>query len=184
MSFGIAILRAVVGGLFIGHGLQKLLGKFGGHGLDGTAGFFESLGLRPGKVHATAAGAAETGGGALLIAGAATPLASAAVTGVMTTAIKTVHAPKGPWVTDGGYEYNAVLMAAVFAITAAGPGALSIDRRQWGAGWAMAQLAAGVGGGLARVKFAQSQASEPEPMTSSERFTREPETAVTGSTAR
>src|SRR5690348_10539195 len=98
MSFGIAILRAVVGGLFIGHGLQKLLGKFGGHGLDGTAGFFESLGLRPGKVHATAAGAAEAGGGALLLAGAATPVGAAAVTGVMTVAIKTVHAPKGPWV--------------------------------------------------------------------------------------
>ena len=61
MRFGIAILRAVVGGLFIGHGLQKLLGKFGGYGLEGTAGFFESLGLRPGKVHATAAGAGRDG---------------------------------------------------------------------------------------------------------------------------
>ena len=179
MSFGIAILRAVVGGLFIGHGLQKLLGKFGGHGLDGTAGFFESLGLKPGKVHATAAGTAEAGGGALLLAGAATPLGAAAVTGVMTVAIKTVHAPKGPWVSEGGYEYNAVLMASVFAITAAGPGALSIDRRQWGTAWALAQLAAGVGGGLAMVKFAQNQ---PEP-ASSQRFTREAEPAVSESTA-
>src|SRR4029077_3280027 len=99
MSFGIAILRAVVGGLFIGHGLQKLLGKFGGHGLEGTAGFFEAIGLKPGKVHAPAAAAAEAGGGALLLAGAATPLASAAITGTMAVAIKTVHAPKGPWVT-------------------------------------------------------------------------------------
>jgi putative oxidoreductase len=180
MTFGIAILRAVVGGLFIGHGLQKLLGKFGGHGLDGTAGFFESLGLRPGKVHATAAGLAETGGGALLLAGAATPLGAAAVTGTMTVAIRTVHAPKGPWVTEGGYEYNAVLMAAVFAITAGGPGAFALDRREWGTGWALAQLAAGVGGGLAMVKFAQSQ---PDPATSSERFTREAEPAVSESTA-
>jgi putative oxidoreductase len=182
MSFGIALLRAVVGGLFIGHGLQKLLGKFGGHGLEGTAGFFESLGLKPGKVHAGAAGMAEAGGGALLLAGAATPLASAAVTGTMAVAIKTVHAPKGPWVTDGGYEYNAVLMAAVFAITAAGPGALSIDRRTWGTGWALAQLAAGVGGGLAMVKFAQAQSSE-EPETSSNRFTRTTETETAGATA-
>ena len=81
MSFGIAILRAVIGGLFIGHGLQKLLGKFGGHGLEGTAGWMESIGMRPGKVHATAAGVAETGGGALLVAGAATPLAASALTG-------------------------------------------------------------------------------------------------------
>ncbi|WP_037496248.1 DoxX family protein [Solirubrobacter soli] len=177
MSFGIAILRAVVGGLFIGHGLQKLLGKFGGHGLAGTAGFFESLGLRPGKMHATAAGAAEAGGGALLLAGAATPLGAAAVTGTMTVAIKTVHAPKGPWVTEGGYEYNLVLMASVFAITAAGPGAFAIDRRQWGTAWAVAQLAAGVGGGLAMVKFARSQPER------TGRFTREAEPAVSESIA-
>jgi putative oxidoreductase len=183
MSFGIAILRAVVGALFIGHGLQKLLGKFGGHGIEGTAGFFESLGLRPGKVHATAAGLAETGGGALLLVGAATPLGAAAVTGVMTVAVEKVHRPKGPWVSDGGYEYNAVLMAAVFAITAAGPGALSLDRRRWGTGWALAQLAAGVGGGLALIKIAESQGSEPQ-ASASERFVREPEMAASGSTAR
>src|ERR1700754_3028173 len=153
MSFGIAILRALVGGLFIGHGLQKLLGKFGGHGLEGTAGFFESLGLRPGKMHATAAGVAETGGGALLVLGAATPLAAAAITGTMAVAIEKVHAPKGPWNTEGGYEYPAVLMASVFAITAAGPGAISVDRRTWGTAWALAQLAAGVGGALGMTRF-------------------------------
>ena len=150
MSFGIAILRAVVGGLFIGHGLQKLLGKFGGHGLDGTAGFFESLGLRPGKVHATAAGLAETGGGALLLAGAATPLGAAAVTGTMTVAIEKVHRPKGPWVSDGGYEYNAVLIAAMLALTETGPGRPSVDAgafpRLKGNGLALAQFAAAAAG--------------------------------------
>ena len=82
------------------------------------------MGLRPGKVHATAAAAAEAGGGALLVAGAATPLAAAALTGTMTVAIDTVHAAKGPWNQKGGYEYNATLIAALFAITAHGPGAL------------------------------------------------------------
>jgi putative oxidoreductase len=161
----------VIGGLFIGHGLQKLLGKFGGHGLEGTAGFFEQLGLKPGKVHATAAGVAETGGGALLLAGAATPLAASALTGTMTMAIHKVHAPKGPWVTEGGYEYNAVLIAAVFAITAAGPGSLSIDRRQWGTAWALAELAAGVGGALAISKLSARQ-DEPEAEASG-RFSRD-----------
>jgi putative oxidoreductase len=178
MSFGIAILRAVVGGLFIGHGLQKLLGKFGGHGLEGTAGFFEQLGLRPGKVHATAAGVAEAGGGALLVMGAATPMAASAITGTMTMAIHKVHAPKGPWVTEGGYEYNLVLMAAVFAITAEGPGSFSVDRRKWGTAWALAELAAGVGGALALAKFAESRGQEVDP-GSSDAFTREAETAGT-----
>jgi hypothetical protein len=59
---------------------------------------------------------------------------------------------------------------------------LSVDRRQWGSAWALAQLAAGVGGGLAMVKFAQSQPEEAE--TSSGRFAREAEPAVSESTAR
>jgi putative oxidoreductase len=159
MRFGIAILRAVVGGLFIGHGLQKLTGAFGGYGLEGTAGGFEQMGLRPGKVHATAAGVAEAGGGALLAAGLATPLAASALTGTMVVAIKKVHLANGPWAAEGGYEYNAVLMAAVFAITAEGPGALALDRREWGVGWAVAELIAGVAGAAAMLKFADQGAS-------------------------
>ena len=74
----------------------------------GTAGFFEGkLGLKPGKRHATAAGASEAIGGALLTLGALTPVAAGLITGTMITAIRKVHAPKGPWVTEGGYEYNA-----------------------------------------------------------------------------
>jgi putative oxidoreductase len=176
MRFGIAILRALVGGLFIGHGLQKLTGAFGGYGLEGTASGFEQLGLRPGKVHATAAGVAETGGGALLVAGLATPLAASALTGTMTVAIQKVHLSKGPWAANGGYEYNATLMAAVFAITADGPGALALDRREWGTGWAIAELIAGVAGAAAMLKFAdqgapaespaeQQQTPDPQPAT-------------------
>ena len=37
MKLGPAVLRAIVGTLFMGHGLQKLAGWFGGHGLEGTA---------------------------------------------------------------------------------------------------------------------------------------------------
>jgi putative oxidoreductase len=162
MSFGIAILRAVVGGLFIGHGLQKLLGKFGGHGLEGTAGFMESLGLRPGKVQATAAGMAETGGGALLVAGAATPLAASALTGTMTVAIAKVHGQNGLWSQDGGYEFPLTMMAALFAITASGPGELSIDRRSWGTPWAIAALASGAAGAFAMMELS-NRTPEPEP---------------------
>src|SRR3954447_16039150 len=98
MRLASAVLRGVIGGLFVGHGLQKLKGWFGGHGLEGTAGFFEMLGLRPGKRHATAAGLAEAGGGALLLAGALTPFASTVISATMITAIRKVHYEKGPWV--------------------------------------------------------------------------------------
>jgi putative oxidoreductase len=126
----------VVGPLFVGHGTQKLFGWFGGYGPDGTGGYFESLGLRPGKRHATAAGAAEAVGGALLLTGRLTPLASTLVSGTMVTAIRKAHAKNGPWVTNGGYEYNAVLLAAMLAVTEESNGKLA----------AVAQLAAGVAG--------------------------------------
>jgi putative oxidoreductase len=164
MSFGIAILRAVVGGLFIGHGLQKLLGKFGGFGIEGTAGWMESVGMRPGKVHATAAGLAETGGGALLVAGAATPVAASALTGSMTVAIAKVHGANGVWSQNGGYEFPLTMIAALFAITAGGPGELSLDRRSWGTPWAIAAVGAGVAAGYAMIELSnRTPAPEPEP---------------------
>src|SRR5437588_7005794 len=106
MKLGLTALRWVIGGLFAGHGAQKLFGWFGGHGLEGTGKFFESIGLRPGRRHATAAGAAEAGGGVLLALGLFTPAAAATLIGVMSQAIRIVHLKNGPWVTEGGYEYN------------------------------------------------------------------------------
>src|ERR1051325_9168757 len=106
MSLGLLVLRVVVGLLFFGHGTQKLFGWFGGHGLTGTGQFFDSIGLRPGRQKALAAGIAEAGGGTLRVLGLATPAAAAGLIAVMLTAIRTVHLPNGPWNSDGGYEYN------------------------------------------------------------------------------
>jgi putative oxidoreductase len=153
MDFGRTLLRTVVGGLFVGHGTQKLFGWFGGHGPEGTGSFFEQLGLRPGQRNAIAAGAAEAGGGAMLALGFLTPVAAAALTGTMATAIRKVHGPKGPWVTDGGYEYNVVLATAALALVADGPGRPSVDAALWpglkGPGLALLALGAGVGASYA-----------------------------------
>ena len=164
MDLGRLILRGVVGPLFVGHGTQKLFGWFDGHGPEGTGGFFESLGLRPGKRHATAAGWAETAGGALLTLGAFTPLAQTLITGTMVTAIRKVHAPNGPWVTANGYEYNLVLIALAAGLTETGPGRPSVDSALFGdgltgKGWALAALAAGVAGSF----LVTERLVEPEP---------------------
>src|SRR4051812_1538078 len=127
MKLGRLLLRLAVGGFFIGHGTQKLFGWFGGDGLTATADQFEQLGLKPGRVHAPAAGAAEAGGGALLMTGLGTPVAAATLTATMLTAIRTVHFKNGPWITNGGYEYNAVLIAVVVALAELGPGPISLD---------------------------------------------------------
>ena len=166
-NLGRLLVRAVIGGLFVGHGTQKLFGWFGGGGPEGTAAFFESVGLRPGKRHALAAGAAEAGGGALLAAGLATPLAAASLIGVMATAVKQVHWPKGPWVTSGGWEYNAVLIAVLFTLAERGPGKFSLDEAlgttRCGTRWALLALGAGVGGALLATRPPVAEAPAPEP---------------------
>jgi putative oxidoreductase len=145
MRLAHTLLRTVVGALFIGHGTQKLFGWFGGAGIDSTAQTFENLGLRPGRSHAVAAGAAEAGGGTLFVLGVANPLAAALISGTMLTAIRRVHARNGPWVTDGGFEYNLVLIAA--ALTLAAPRSAGDDARsEWM--WALASLLAGTAGAV------------------------------------
>lgn len=154
------LLRVTIGGLFVGHGTQKLKGWFGGHGLDATAGFFEQLGLRPGRRNAIAAGAAETGGGAALALGLATPFASAALIGTMLTAINRVHLKNGPWAANQGYEYNLVLICAVTLLAELGPGPVSLDHllgtEKSGPAWGIAALAMGGAGAYGVHQLAQA----------------------------
>jgi putative oxidoreductase len=172
MKIGRLLLRLAVGGFFVGHGTQKLFGWFGGNGLDATAQGFEQIGLRPGRRNAIAAGAAETGGGALLAAGLATPLAASVLTATMLTAINTVHRKNGPWASNGGYEYNVVMIAAALALVEVGPGNLSLDvalgRERSGSGWALAALLAGTLGAVgAHLAAAAAPAPPASPTTAS-----------------
>ncbi len=152
MKFARFLLRVVVGALFFGHGTQKLFGWFGGRGLDATAQGFESMGMRPGRRNAIAAGLAEAGGGTALALGAATPLAASALVATMLTAIHRVHLKNGIWAASGGYEYNLVLIVVVLALVEYGPGELSIDtlhgHEEYGTGWALAALGGGVVGAV------------------------------------
>jgi putative oxidoreductase len=127
MGLGKLMLRAAVGGYFFGHGMQKLAGWFGGGGPDGTGEMFEQIGLKPGRESAIVAGAAEVGGGSLLALGLFTPAAVSMLTGVMTNAIRHVHAKNGLWVTEGGVEYPVVILAALAALAEDGPGRFSLD---------------------------------------------------------
>jgi putative oxidoreductase len=146
-------LRLATGGLMAGHGIQKL------RNVEGTAKGFDFMGLRPGQQHAVAAGVVETAAGVGSMLGLWTPAASAATTGTMTVAIAKVHGKNGPWITKGGYEYNATLIAVAFALAAAGPGRVALDgavtRRRAGTGWALAQLAVGALAGIGVIEAAR-----------------------------
>jgi putative oxidoreductase len=152
MDLGLAVLHIAVGLLFVGHGSQKLFGLFGGHGLEGTAGFMESLGLRPGRLAAAGAGTAELGGGVLLALGLLTPLAAALIIGTMVTASLTAHRGKGLWVSGGGFELPLVYGLVAFALAAIGTGDVSLDAvldlDVAGVGWAFGALGAGLAGAL------------------------------------
>jgi putative oxidoreductase len=179
MDLALLILRLVVGAFFVGHGAQKLFGAFGGHGIAGTAGFMESLGMKPGRLHATAAGWAELAGGVLLVLGLFTPLGAVLVISVMTVAMLTAHKGKGPWVTQGGWEYNLVLIAVATALAGVGPGDWALDSAiggdTTGTEWALGALIAGVLGGLAAIALGRRGRSEQRttPAERTGRFDRE-----------
>jgi putative oxidoreductase len=164
MNLGRLIARVAIGGLFAGHGTQKLFGWFGGSGVGGTAETMDKLELKPARHHAVAAGLAETAGGALLALGALTPLAASALTATMVTAIRKVHFANGPWNTQGGYEYNVALIAAALTLVDTGPGAPSVDRalgiEARGNAWTLAALAAGTAGSVIATEYGRRTAAE------------------------
>lgn len=126
-SFGLLIIRLVLGLTFAAHGTQKLFGWFGGHGIEGTGGFFESIGINPGKRMAIMAGAGELVGGLLFALGFLTPLAAIIMGVTMLVAIVKVHLKNGYWAGNNGYEYNLLIIIVAVGVAFIGPGAYSID---------------------------------------------------------
>jgi putative oxidoreductase len=168
MTLGLLILRLLVGLTLAAHGSQKLFAWFGGGGLANTGAFFENaLGFRPGRTHATMAGLSEFGGGLLIAIGLFTPLACAAIVGVMAVAGWSAHRTNGFFITNGGYEYTAVLGGVAAALAFTGPGRFSFDHALgWnlsGAVWGFAAVILGGAGAVALMSSRGRQAlAEPE----------------------
>lgn len=127
-NVGLLILRLTVGGLLAGHGAQKLFGAFQGPGIQGTTGWMESMGLRPGKPWAFLAGLSEFGGGLLTLLGFLNPIGPLGAIGAMGMAATKVHWGKPVWVTSGGAELPLTNIAAATALALAGPGDISLDK--------------------------------------------------------
>lgn len=143
-DLGLLTVRVTVGGLMVGHGAQKLFGSFGGPGLEGTTGWLESLGLRPGKQWAMAAGGSEFGGGLLTALGLLHPLGPIAMMGSMAVATRKAHWGKPIWVSSGGAELPLTNVAIGVALCLVDPGRLSLDRALGiHVPWQLSVLAAG-----------------------------------------
>jgi putative oxidoreductase len=165
-STGLLILRFVVGAVFLAHGINHI---YGGGKIAGTARWFDSLGMKPGIIHAWTASLTEVGSGALLLLGLLTPVAGAGVVGVMLVAWITNHRKNGFFIfrPGEGWEYVMTLCLLGVVIGTVGPGSWSIDdkisalRDLWG--WPGFGIAAGAGGLGAIGLLATAWRPEPKP---------------------
>jgi putative oxidoreductase len=127
VNLGLFILRAAIGAAILAHGLNHLDKVRKG---PGVANWFESLGLKPGPIHAWMVTITEIATGAMLIVGFLTPFAAAGVIGVVVVAFVTNHRDAGFFVFNRpveGWEYLMMLTAACVALGPLGPGEWSLD---------------------------------------------------------
>jgi putative oxidoreductase len=125
-NLALLVFRAGIGAVMLAHGLNHI---YGGGKIAGTGRWFESLGMRPGVLHAWLASLSEVAGGVALILGLLTPLGASAVIGTMVVAWITNHRGNGFFIfrPGEGWEYVMTLTLAGFALAVLGPGEWSLD---------------------------------------------------------
>ena len=125
MPQGVLLIRVVLGLTLAAHGYQKI---FKGGRIKGTAGWFDSMGMKPnGRIHAWAAALTEIGSGLLFAVGLLTPLAAAGFVGLMVVAAWTSHRENGFFIVKNGWEYNLVLAVVPVGIAMIGARKYSLD---------------------------------------------------------
>jgi putative oxidoreductase len=162
MDTGVLLARVVFGSLMAAHGAQKLFGWFGGYGIAGTGGYFESLGFKPGRFFAAAAGFTELTGGALLALGLLGPLGPAMIVSVMVVAIATVHWQHGVFAQNNGIELPLVYAVGAAALALTGFGAYSLDAAlglSWPTAVSWTAIGLGVLGGFANLAIRKTAAT-------------------------
>lgn len=148
----VLVFRVTFGLVFALHGIGKVRG-----GIEGTAAWFDSIGMRPGALHARAAAGTEVGTGLLLAVGLFTPFAAAGMVGVMIVAGWTVHRDNGFMIVNDGWEYTFIVAATAVLLATLGPGRYSLDEVLGLAdslnGWTALAIAAVLGslGGIAQI---------------------------------
>jgi putative oxidoreductase len=161
MELGLFIIHLTVGLLVAAHGAQKLFGAFEGPGIEGMGGALESMGIRPGRHMALAAGGSEFFGGLLLALGLATPAAAVLIASTMLVASRTAHAGKGPFASKGGWELPLTNAVVAIGLAFNGAGQWSLDHA---IGWNIAGFWWGIGatvvailGGLGAIAVGRSE---------------------------
>jgi putative oxidoreductase len=153
LGTGLLVARLVLGVLMVAHGGQKLFGWLGGYGIAGTAGFFEQLGFRPGRLFVVTASLSEVVSGILIALGLFGPVGPALLLSVMIVAAVSVHWKGGLFAGTNGIEVPLLYATGAVALAFTGYGPFSLDAvlgidPTWTATLKVAALAVGVVGGV------------------------------------
>jgi putative oxidoreductase len=125
-NLALLIMRLAIALMIMAHGYNHI---WGGGKIQGTAGWFASMGMKPGIVHAWLASVTELVSGTLLIFGLLTPLAAAGVLGIMVVAFVTAHRKNGFFIfkPGQGWEYVAFIGVMCLVLGTLGAGEWSLD---------------------------------------------------------
>lgn len=121
-SFGLLVLRLIVGAAFVLHGWPKIQNPTGW------------MGDRVHPILQLASALAEFGGGIALVLGFLTPIVAGALAINMAVALFLVHFPQGDaFVAKGGgsYELPLAYFGVMVALLFVGPGRFSLDAMLW-----------------------------------------------------
>ncbi|HET6577747.1 MAG TPA: DoxX family protein [Gemmatimonadales bacterium] len=163
LGTGLLLGRLILGALMVGHGAQKLFGWFGGSGMAGTAGYFEQLGFRPGRLFVITAALSEVTSGFLIGLGLFGPVGPALLLSVMIVAAVSVHWKNGVFATANGIEVPLLYAAGAVALAFTGFGPFSLDAALgighiWTPALKAAAVAVGAAGGVVNLLARRSAA--------------------------